>query len=213
MIYSRIPVQVIEAQFRLHQRDAGKRNRSQICGSRAVDLVNGLVCIGSRSLHITDQVIVRRSFRVRGRCGIECPRITEGQLFIISVCNGSRRTGYRTCARAVPDCPLASDLFVSVGAASCRNLLLPSYIDPGDRYIVCVTVIGRILENNVRSNCLVCSVSSASGSSQSIEPQRPLELRRHGNAESARPVFSVHRVVQYHFNRPGVAAVVPPQSV
>ena len=55
MIYSRIPIQVIEAQFRLHQRDAGQRYRCQIHGKRAMDCVNGSIridCIGSRSSYI-----------------------------------------------------------------------------------------------------------------------------------------------------------------
>ena len=170
MIDQLVPVQVVEGHLRLHQRDARQRNRSQLCGSRAVDPVDGFVCICSRSFCIAYQVIVSRSFRVRGRRGIKGSRITEGQPFIISFGHWTCGTCDRTRSRAVPDRPFASYLFVSVSAVSDRNLLFPSYIDSGECNIVCVTVIGRILENDIRSYCLIVYARSASGIPQTIEP-------------------------------------------
>ena len=161
--------------------------------------------IFSRTLCIEDQVIMRRSLRVCGRRGVQRSLIMESQIFMVPIDHRSCGAGYRAGPRAMPNSFCTSDLIAV--------LIFPSYIDSGHTYIITVAILRRILESKVRGNSLAVNVSPAAISPKILERQVPLELRRHGCTDSARPVFSVHRVVQYHFNRPGVAAVVPPQPV
>ena len=164
--------------------------------------------IFSRTLCIEDQVIMRRSLRVCGRCGVQRSLIMESQIFMVPIDHRSCGVRYRAGVRAVPDGFCASDLLAV--------LVFPSYIDSGHIYIVCMAVIRlirRILESKVRGNSLAVNVSPAAISPKILERQVPLELRRHGCTDSARPVFSVQRVVQFHFNLPVVAVVMPPQFI
>ena len=91
--------------------------------------------------------------------------------------------------------------------------MLPAYVDAGDRKVVCVAVVSRITENDIRSDRLVVHVRAAARGPLPIEHQIGHEGRRHGFAERVIPLRSVHREPNIHIDRPGIAAVVPPELV
>ena len=125
-----------------------------------MDHINGSICIFTRSFCMTDQVIMRRSLRVCERCGIKSSIIVESQTCPVPIDHRSCGAGYRAGSRTIPYSFCTSDLIAV--------LVFPSYVDSSHIYIVFVAVIGRVFENNIRCNCLIINVRSASRNSQAI---------------------------------------------